>query len=127
MADGEVEVEEPQPGHRKDRERRKGIRRKRSLYVYWDEAHECCTNRDNKGVVDCQIDKQMSEKYGITRDYHKSNWKILRSQLLSPGTKNKLFPDFFGTKFIVMRMWDSLFSNQCLPKIASLQQDNRSN
>ena len=27
------------------------------LYVYlWDEAHEYCTNRDNKEVVCCQID-----------------------------------------------------------------------
>ena len=46
----------------------------------------------------------------INRDYHKSIGKILRSQLLSPGTKNKLFPDFFGSRFIVTRMWDSLFS-----------------
>ena len=88
------------------------------FYVYlWDEAHECCTNRDNKEVAYCQIDKQMSEKNGITRDYYKSKWKILRSQLLSSGTKKKLFQDFFGSRFIVMRIWDSLFSNQCLPKL----------
>ena len=30
----------------------------------------------------CQIDAQMSGKYGITRDYSKSKWKILRSQIM---------------------------------------------
>ena len=33
-------------------------------------------NRNKKEVAYCQIDAQMSEKYGITRDYYKANGKF---------------------------------------------------
>ena len=39
-------------------------------------------NRKKKEVAYCQIDAQMSEKCGITRDYYKSKWEILRSQIM---------------------------------------------
>ena len=39
-------------------------------------------NRNKKEVAYCQIDAQLSEKYGITRDYYKSKWEILRSQIM---------------------------------------------
>ena len=39
-------------------------------------------NRNKKEVAYCQIHAQMSEKQGITRDYYKSKWEILRSQII---------------------------------------------
>ena len=35
-----------------------------------------------KQVAYCQVDAQMSGKYGVTRDYHKSKWNILRLQFM---------------------------------------------
>ena len=72
----------------KGKERMKGIGRTRrelliALYdCLWNVAHENWVNRGKKEAVYCQIDAQVSEKYGITRDYVKSKWKILRSQIM---------------------------------------------
>ena len=55
----------------------------------------------------CQVDAQMSEKYGITRDYYKSKWKILGAQFMreqASGTKKEVSPDFFECQFIIMHM-----------------------
>ena len=38
-------------------------------------------SRNKKEVAFCQMDAQMSKKYDITRDYYKSKWEILRSQI----------------------------------------------
>ena len=46
----------------------------------------------------------MSEKYDITRDYVKSNWEILRSQIIGNKHWNKVSQDFFESQFILLRM-----------------------
>ena len=46
-------------------------------------------NRNKKEVAYCQIVAQMSEKYSITRDYYKSKWDILRSQIMKEQAQQK--------------------------------------
>ena len=43
---------------------------------------EDCMNRDKKKVAYSEIVAQMSGKHGITRDYYKSKWEILRSKIV---------------------------------------------
>ena len=93
MADCEVEVvEEKQSVNRKGKGKKERnwkdeeIETLITLYedraCLWDVANEDYMNRDKKEVAYSQIDVQMSEKYGITRDDYKSKWKILRSQFM---------------------------------------------
>ena len=50
----------------------------------WNGAHEDSMNirTKRKQLTVKSINVQMSGKYGITRDYSKSRWKILRSQIM---------------------------------------------
>ena len=76
----EEEQEEPQASHRKGKGKKernwkdKEIKLLIPLYDFlWIVVHEYCTNRDkNEVALYCQIDAEMSEKYGIIRDYYKS-------------------------------------------------------
>ena len=92
MADGEVEVEEAQAGNRKGKGKKERNWKDEEIELLitlfedraclWDVADEGYMNRDKKELAHCQIDLQMSEKYGITREDYKSKWKILRSQFM---------------------------------------------
>ena len=63
--------------------------------------------RDKKEVVFCQIDAQMSEKYGIIRDYYKLK-QMGNSELTNyreEALKQKSPKACFESQFIIMRMY----------------------
>ena len=87
MADGEVEVEEPQEGQRKGKGKKErnwkdeetgqslGQRTDRDRAFLWNVTMVTRTGT-KKDVAYCQIDAQLSDKYSIKRDDYKGKLKL---------------------------------------------------